>query len=76
MGGRNRNNTKIQMTFDQTVTITESFYPGISPTRIFSDLGGSLVLWLGLGAIQGAQLCLNAIEYLSLILKLFIRKPV
>ena len=73
MGGRNRNNTKIQMTFDQTVTVTESFYAGISPTRIFSDLGGSLGLWLGLGAIQ---LCLNAIEYLSLIFKLFIRKPV
>ena len=73
MGGRKRNDTKINMTFDQTVTVTESFYAGISPTRIFSDLGGSLGLWLGLGAIQ---LCLNAIEYLSLILKLFIRNPV
>ena len=73
MGGRKRNETKIQMTFDQTVTVTESFYAGISPTRIFSDLGGSLGLWLGLGAIQ---LCQNAIEYLSLILKLLIRKPV
>ena len=52
----------IQLTFDQTVTITESFYPGISPTKIFSDLGGSLGLWLGVGAIQ---LCINAIEYLS-----------
>ena len=69
MGSRKRKDTIIQMTFDQTVTVTESFYAGISPTRIFSDLGGSLGLWLGLGAIQ---LCLDAIHYLSLILKLFI----
>ena len=44
--------TDIQLTFDQTVTITESFYPGISPTKIFSDLGGSLGLWLGVGVVQ------------------------
>ena len=60
----NAKGTKIQLTFDQTVTITESFYPGISPTKIFSDLGGSLGLWLGVGAIQ---LCLSAHQYLALI---------
>ena len=40
------------MTFDQTVTVTESFYPSLSFTKLFADLGGSLGLWLGVGVLQ------------------------
>ena len=53
--------TQIALAFDQTVAITESFYPKLSMTNIISDLGGSLGFWLGLGAVQ---LCLNVLNYL------------
>ena len=44
--------TWIEFTFDQTVTVTRSFYPEISLTKFFADLGGSLGLWLGVGMLQ------------------------
>ena len=60
------NYTQIALAFDQTVTVTESFYPKLSMTKIISDLGGSLGFWLGLGAVQ---LCLNVFNYLPRLMK-------
>ena len=45
-------NNYIQITFDQSVTITESFYPPVSVTKLFSEFGGVLGFWLGIGMFQ------------------------
>ena len=42
----------ILLTLDQKVVITEYFIPEFSVSSFFADLGGSLGLWLGLGAVQ------------------------
>ena len=47
-----RNYSKVDLTFDQTVTISESYYPSPSLTVLLADMGGSLGLWLGVGIIQ------------------------
>ena len=42
----------IGLTLDETVTITESFYKTLCYSELFSALGGSLGLWLGVGLMQ------------------------
>ena len=34
------------LTFDKTVTITESRFPRVDVAKLFADLGGALGLWL------------------------------
>ena len=46
------NLSTIDLTFDQEVIITESYYAKVSFTKLFSDLGGALGIWLGVGIIQ------------------------
>ena len=53
--------TTVDITLDPTVTITESFYPGLSVTKLISSLGGSLGFWLGLGIIQLCQAALDTL---------------
>ena len=62
---RSSKKTQFDITFDQTVTITESFYPSLSFTKLFADLGGSLGLWLGVGIIQLISYLLQFISYLK-----------
>ena len=62
---RSSKKTQFDLTFDQTVTITESFYPSPSFTRLFAELGGSLGLWLGVGAVQLFSLSLQFVTYLK-----------
>ena len=38
--------------FDQKVTVREFFIPQFSIPTFFAELGGSLGLWLGVGAVQ------------------------
>ena len=52
------------VTLDQVVTITESRYPKMSFAKFFSDLGGSLGLWLGVGIIQICVLIVNLVSKL------------
>ena len=59
------------VTFDQVVTVTESRYPDISFTKLFSDLGGSLGLWLGIGIIQ---ICIIFVNYASKFKKSFLMR--
>ena len=61
---RSSKKTQFDLTFDQTVTITESFYPSLSFTRLFAELGGSLGLWLGVGIVQILSYLLQFITYL------------
>ena len=62
--------TRIMITFDQTVSITESFYPALSISELFSDMGGSIGLWLGVGLLQICFYMLDFIEYMkSVIMK-------
>ena len=42
----------IKLTIEQKVIVTESFYPKMSTSELFSNLGGVLGLWLGVGMIQ------------------------
>ena len=53
------------MTFDQNVEITESFFPSLSISELFSNLGGVFGLWLGVGVMQ----LLEYGEHISRILK-------
>ena len=63
-------NSSFEITFDQTVRITESFYPSPSISTLFADLGGSLGLWLGIGILQ---LSVNVINFVKNI-QLYFRK--
>ena len=42
----------IAFTFNQKVSVTESYIPEFSLSTFFASLGGSLGLWLGVGAVQ------------------------
>ena len=46
------NETVFDLTFDQEVTFTESFFPSLSMSNLFSQIGGALGLWLGIGVLQ------------------------
>ena len=46
------NDTLFDFTLDQSVTVTESYYPDPSLTTLLAEIGGSLGLWLGVGIVQ------------------------
>ena len=48
------------LTLDQEVTVTESFYPPFSPLQFITVSGGAFGLWLGLGAVQVVQYVVSA----------------
>lgn len=41
--------SKFEITIEQEITVTESFYATVSFTKLLTELGGSLGLWLGVG---------------------------
>ena len=45
----------LDITFKQSVTVTEYFYPEFSFSDFLSSMGGALGLWLGLGVLQLAS---------------------
>ena len=65
------NISRFGMIFDQTVTVTEYFYPNFSLTQFFSSMGGALGLWLGVGVLQMGDFSLKMIKFF----KKFFFKP-
>ena len=55
----------IFLTFDKTVTITETRFPRVDVAKLFADLGGSLGLWLGVGIVQLISYLLQFLLYLK-----------
>ena len=51
----------VEVTLDQVVTVTESRYPKMSFTKLLSDIGGSLGIWLGMGIIQLCVILVNLV---------------
>ena len=58
----------LKLSFDQTVHITESLYPSVSFPMLFSNLGGSLGFWLGVGLLQ---ICFLAVDFIKYIKSIF-----
>jgi len=54
------NITTFDLTLDQEVTVTESFYPPFSPLDFITVSGGAFGLWLGMGAVQVVQYVVSA----------------
>ena len=46
------NHSKFELTFTEAVKVTESFFESVSIPEIFSAIGGTLGLWLGVGVMQ------------------------
>ena len=58
------NETTFDLTMDQEVTVTESFYPPFSPLTFFTVMGGALGLWLGVGVVQVVSYLVTAVAWL------------
>ena len=58
------NETTFDLTLDQEVTVTESFYPSFSPLTFFTVMGGALGLWLGVGVVQVVSYVVTAVAWL------------
>lgn len=55
----------IQLDFHPEVKITESYFPPFSVSTFFANFGGSLGLWLGVGAVQLLENVLQFSKWLN-----------
>ena len=62
---RGEGESTLIFSFDPEVIISLSQYPDFNWTTFFTDLGGSLGLWLGLGVSQLLELFLRNIFKMS-----------
>ena len=47
-----RDVSKFEITIEDVVIITEFFYPTLTLSNFLSQVGGTIGLWLGMGAVQ------------------------
>ena len=59
----------IFFTLNQKVEVTESYIPEFSVASFFADLGGSLGLWLGVGAVQLFINVFGIVSHLQYVIK-------
>ena len=52
IGSFSHKHIKIDLSVDQIITITESFYPKFSPLAFITKMGSAIGLWLGAGVVQ------------------------
>ena len=52
IGSFSHKHIKIDLSGDQIITITESFYPKFSPLAFITKMGSAIGLWLGAGVVQ------------------------
>ena len=61
-----RDHSTFDLTLDQQVTVTESYYPSFSPLSFITMMGGALGLWLGVGAVQLVAYSVVAASWIKL----------
>ena len=54
-----RDVSKFEITIEDVVIITEFFYPTMTLSDFLSKVGGTVGLWLGMGAVQLYIYCNN-----------------
>ena len=52
MSANRQDSTVLDLTVEEKVTVTESFYPSFSPLSFLTMMGGAVGLWLGVGLVQ------------------------
>ena len=52
IGSFSHKHIKIDLSVDQIVTITETYYPKFSPLSFITKKGSAIGLWLGAGVVQ------------------------
>ena len=57
--------TTFHLQFEDTVDITEYYYPNFSVPDFLSNIGGSMGLWLGVGVMQFGEFCSTICSKLS-----------
>ena len=60
--------TGFMISLDHSVSIKESFYPPLSISELFSEMGGSIGLWLGIGLLQICLYFMDLTHYIKSIL--------
>ncbi len=59
----------IYLSLNQKVEVTENYIPEFSVATFFADLGGSLGLWLGVGAVQLVMNGFGILSHLKFVFK-------
>ena len=56
-----RNASTISLSFSSRVMVTKTDFLKFSLASLFSEMGGSMGLWMGLGLVQALELAINYI---------------
>ena len=69
--------TTIDVTLNQKVVVTKSFYPTAEYANLLPIIGGALGLWLGIGVVQLFKFSVNFLSVLNNVLsELFMKETI